>query len=51
MNVIASYVMTKENVSKDIALKTAELYMEGMSYGEALKKAKEIVVNNPKCNK
>lgn len=33
----------KENVNKEIGEKTAELYFEGMSYEEALKKAKEAV--------
>lgn len=32
MNVIAAYVMTKEKLSREIAEKTAELYMNGMSY-------------------
>lgn len=43
MNVIAAYVMTKENQSREIAIKTAELYLQGMTYEEALEKAKEIV--------
>lgn len=42
MNVIAVYVMTKEKLSREIAEKTAELYMSGMSYEEALEKAKEF---------
>lgn len=42
MNVIAFYVMTKENVNRKIAEKTADLYFEGMSYKEALEKAKEM---------
>ena len=41
MNVIAVYVMTKEKVNREIAEKTAELYFKGMSYEEALEKAKE----------
>ena len=41
MNVIAAYVMKKEKMSKEIAQKTAELYLTGMSYEEAFKKAKE----------
>lgn len=42
MNVIAAYVMMKEKMSRKIADKTAELYLTGMSYKEAFKKAKEI---------
>lgn len=45
MNVIAVYVMTKENVNREIAEKTAELYFEGMRYEEAFEKAKEIMKN------
>lgn len=48
MNVIAVYVMTKENVNREIAEKTAELYFEGMSYEEAFEKAKEIIENTNK---
>ena len=43
MNVIAVYVMTKEDVCREIAEKTAELYFEGLSYEEAFEKAKEIM--------
>ena len=43
MNVIAAYVIAKENLSREIAMKTAELYLEGWTYEEALKKAKEII--------
>ena len=43
MNVIAFYVMKNENVSREIAEKTAELYFKGMSYEEAFEKAKEIL--------
>lgn len=42
MNVMAVYVITKENVNREIAEKTAELYFEGMSYEEAFDKAKEM---------
>lgn len=45
MNVIAVYVMTKEKMCREIADKTVELYMSGMSYEEAFKKAKEIIEN------
>ncbi|WP_294377105.1 hypothetical protein [uncultured Clostridium sp.] len=44
MNVIAVYVMTKEKLAKKIADKVVEFYMSGMSYEEALKKAKEIYI-------
>ena len=43
MNVIAFYVMKNENVSREIAEKTAELYFKGMSYEEAFEKAKEMI--------
>lgn len=46
MNVIAVYVMTKEKLSREIAEKTAELYLDGMSYEEALERAKEIYRSN-----
>lgn len=42
MNVIVAYVIEKEKLSREIAEKTAELYMSGMSYEAALEKAKEI---------
>lgn len=42
MNVIAAYVITKEKLSREIADKTAELYLSGMSYEEALERAKII---------
>lgn len=42
MNVIAVYVRTKEKMCREIADKTVELYMSGMSYKEALEKAKEL---------
>lgn len=42
MNVIAHYVVTKEKLCREIADKTAELFLEGMSYEEALEKAKKI---------
>lgn len=42
MNVIAAYVMTKEKLSIEIAKKTAELYLSGMSYEEALQRAMVI---------
>lgn len=43
MTVIGGYVMTKEEVDIEIAEKTVELYMSGMSYEEAFNKAKEII--------
>lgn len=42
MNVIAAYVIEKERLSREIAEKTVELYMSGMSYEDAFEKAKEI---------
>lgn len=42
MNVIAAYVVAKENLDRKIADKTAELYLTGMSYKDALKEAKKI---------
>lgn len=43
MNVIAVYVMTKEKMCREIADKTVELYMSGMSYEEALERAKKLI--------
>ena len=48
MKVIAVYVMTKEKMCREIADKTVDLYMSGMSYEEALEKAKEILENTNK---
>ena len=45
MNIIAVYVMTKEKLSREVAEKIAELYMSGMTYEKALKKAKLISKN------
>lgn len=45
MNVIAVYVMTKEKMCKEIADKTVEFYMSGVSYEEAFKKANELYKN------
>lgn len=50
MNVIAAYVIAKENLNRKIADKTAELYLEGMSYKEALEKAEKIYGNKKKEN-
>ena len=46
MNVIAVYAMTKAKMCREIADKTVELYMSGMSYEEALEKAKEFFKEN-----
>lgn len=43
MNVIAFYVMTKEKMCREIAEKTVEFYMSGMSYEEAFRKAKDTI--------
>lgn len=43
MNVIAFFVIKNENVSREIAEKTAELFFEGMSYEEAFEKAKKMI--------
>lgn len=48
MNVIAFYVMKNENVSREVAEKTAEFFFEGMSYEEAFEKAKEILKDTNK---
>lgn len=45
MNVIAAYVIAKENLNMEIAKKTAELYLDGMTYEEALEKAKELLMD------
>lgn len=42
MNIIAAYVIAKENLNLEIAKKTAELYLDGMTYKEALEKAKRM---------
>ncbi|APF21694.1 MULTISPECIES: hypothetical protein [Clostridium] len=42
MNIIAAYVIAKEKMCREIAEKTAQLYLEGMSYEEAFKMAKEM---------
>ena len=44
MSVMSVYVQMKENIARRIADKTAELYMNGLSYEEALMKAKELYV-------
>ena len=46
MNVIAVYVIEKEKLSREIAEKTAELYLSGMSYEEALEKVRLLIKNN-----
>ena len=43
MSVLAVYVQTKENICREVAEKTAELYMRGMSYEDAFQKAKEDI--------
>ena len=43
MNIITAYVIAKENLNLEIAKKTAELYLDGMTYKEALEKAKRMV--------
>lgn len=45
MNVMTVYVITKENVNREIAEKTVELYFEGMNYQEAFEKAKKLLGN------
>ena len=42
MNVIAAYVVAKENLDRKIAEKTADFYLDGMTYKEALEKAKKV---------
>lgn len=44
MNVIAYYVVTKENLCREIADKTAELFLDEMSYEEALKKLRNCII-------
>lgn len=51
MNVIAAYVIAKENENRKIADKTAQLYFEGMSYDEALKRARKIYSDHVKLKK
>lgn len=47
MNVIAAYVVAKEKLNRKIAEKTADFYLDGMSYKEALEKAKKLYAD---CN-
>lgn len=44
INVIAYYVVTKENLCREIVDKTAELFLGGMSYEEALKKLSNCII-------
>ena len=41
MGVIKSYVQSKENTNLDIAKETERLYISGLNYKDALRKAKE----------
>lgn len=41
MNIITVYVQAKENLSREIGELTAQYFLEGLSYEEALEKAKE----------
>ena len=43
MNVIAAYVIAKENENRKIADKTAQLYFEGMSYEQRFKGAEGYI--------
>lgn len=45
MGVIKVYVQAKEKESLEIAKETEKLYLEGLSYKAALRKAKEIFMN------
>ena len=42
MGLIRVYVQAKENLNLEIAKEVEKLYLEGLSYSEALKKAKEF---------
>lgn len=41
MNIITVYVQAKENLSREIGELTAEFFLQGMDYEEALNKVKE----------
>lgn len=43
MNIITVYVQAKENLSREIGELTAELFLQGMEYEEALERAREIL--------
>ena len=48
MGVIKSYVQSKENTNLDIAKETERLYISGLNYKDALRKAKKIHLNKDK---
>ncbi|WP_294405664.1 hypothetical protein [uncultured Clostridium sp.] len=43
MNIITVYVQAKENLSREIGELTAELFLQGMEYEEALERARGIL--------
>lgn len=46
MGVIRIYVQSKENLDLKIAKEVEKLYLEGLSYNAALRKAKEIFLKD-----
>lgn len=42
MNIITFYVQAKENLSKEVGELTADLFLMGMEYEEALSVAREM---------
>nr|DAF76795.1 MAG TPA: hypothetical protein [Caudoviricetes sp.] len=48
MGVIKVFVQAKENENLKIAKETEKLYLEGLSYKAALRKAKEIYMKGEK---
>ena len=48
MGVIKTFVQVKENENLEIATETERLYLKGLCYREALRKAKEIYMKREK---
>lgn len=48
MGVIKTFVQVKENENLEIAKETERLYLKGLGYREALRKAKEIYMKENK---
>lgn len=45
MGIIEHFVMIKDKLNTNIADEVRKLYLEGLTYPEALKKAKEIYIS------
>ena len=51
MGVIKVFVQAKENENLKVAKETERLYLEGLNYKAALRKAKEIYMNKEEIGK